>query len=74
VSTVPAKDKKMIWLTVAWLVFFGGPGALLFNTPNYILGLPALWTFSIVAWLIGIFLVWWFGYKSAISNVADYED
>lgn len=71
---MPAKDKRMLWVLVAWIVFFGGPGALLFNTPDYILGLPALWTFSIVAWLIGIFLNWWFGYKATITNVADYKD
>jgi len=68
------KEKTMMWITVLWFVFFAGPGAVLFSTTKFILGLPALWTFSLVAWFISIYLVYWWGYKARVTNVSDYED
>ena len=73
-STVPAKDKKMIWLTIAWIVFFGGPGALTFQHAKLHPGAPRSLDLQHRGVADRNFPDWWFGYKSAISNVADYED
>lgn len=68
------KEKIMLWITIAWAIIFSGPGALVFSSTKSICGLPSLWTFSLVAWFISIYLVYWWGYKARITNVSDYED
>lgn len=71
-STTTAK-----WsLTLLWLFFSLGPGAILGNTffsePIFAgtavaPGLPSLLIWQILFWLIGVFIVWWLAYQGRLS-------
>jgi solute:Na+ symporter, SSS family len=69
-------------LTLIWSFLALGPGAVLgnsfFSKPIFTdgeatLGVPSLWVWQIVFWLLGVLLVWWLAYRarmSVIENVA----
>jgi solute:Na+ symporter, SSS family len=69
-------------LTLIWSFLALGPGAILgnsfFSKPIFTdgeaaLGVPSLWVWQIVFWLLGVLLVWWLAYRarmSIIENVA----
>lgn len=59
-------------LTVIWAFLALGPGAILGNTffsqPVFTegeaaLGIPSLWVWQLLFWLIGVPLVWWLAYR-----------
>ncbi len=63
-------------LTLLWLFLALGPGAILGNTffsrPMFFggdiqIGLPSLWVWQIVFWIIGVMLVWWMAYQGKLS-------
>ena len=63
-------------LTLIWAFLAIGPGAILGNTffsqPVFTqgeaaLGLPSLWVWQILFWLIGVLLVWWLAYPSRLG-------
>lgn len=63
-------------LTLIWAFFAVGPGAILGNTffsqPIFTegeaaLGLPSLWVWQILFWLIGVPLVWWLANRSKLG-------
>jgi solute:Na+ symporter, SSS family len=64
-------------LTLLWVFFALGPGAILGNTffghpifteANLSLGVPSLWVWQTLFWIIGVMLVWWFAYRSRLST------
>ena len=71
---VSRRDK--IWLIVAviWTLLFLGPGLLLFNFDVTVFGMPLLWAWSILGWLVGIVLVYVAGYKLTCTNVEIREE
>ena len=70
--------RTVAWtLTLGWLFFAIGPGALLgndlFGAPNaglagWILGIPSLWAWQILWWGLGVLLIWFLAYKMELST------
>ena len=70
------------WSLVLIWAFFGlGPGAILGNTfftePIFvdgapIPGLPSLWVWQILFWLLGVPLVWWLAYFARLGVTTDH--
>lgn len=67
-------------LTLIWAFFALGPAAILGNTffsqPIFTdgdasLGLPSLWVWQILFWLIGVPLVWWLAHRSNLGVTTD---
>ncbi len=65
-------------LTLIWAFLAIGPGAVLgnnfFSKPIFSgidvkLGIPSLWVWGILFWVIGIFLVWWLAYRTQLSVI-----
>jgi len=66
-------------LTLLWAFLAIGPGAVLgnnffskpiFSDVDVKLGIPSLWVWGILFWVIGVFLVWWLAYKTQLSVVS----
>jgi SSS family solute:Na+ symporter len=73
--------RAAVWaLTLAWFFFALGPGAVLGNDlfgvatptgaagPGWSLGVPSLWLWQMVWWVLGVFLVWWLAYKMELAT------
>lgn len=65
-------------LTLLWAFLAIGPGAVLgnnfFSKPIFSgmdvqLGIPSLWVWEILFWVIGVFLVWWLAYRTQLSVI-----
>ncbi len=65
-------------LTLIWAFLAIGPGAVLgnnfFSKPIFSgidvqLGIPSLWVWQILFWVIGVFLVWWLAYRTQLSII-----
>nr|VFK79247.1 MAG: Na+/proline symporter [Candidatus Kentron sp. SD] len=72
----------LAWIiTIAWFFFGVGPGAVIGNTlfgnPNdsatWIFGIPSIWAWQIIWWILGIFMMWFLAYKMEFSTVPDVE-
>ncbi len=71
--------RPVAWaLTLAWLFFGLGPGAVvgndLFGAPNgglaaWKLGLPSLWAWQFLWWALGVLVIWFLAYKMELSTV-----
>ena len=62
-----------------WGFLAYGPGAILGNTffsePIFTersanLGIPSLWVWQILFWLLGVLLVWWFAYRVGLGRTS----
>jgi len=68
-------------ITLAWLFFGVGPGAVIgntiFGTPNdattWIFGMPSIWAWQILFWALGVGMMWFLAYKMEMSTVPDKE-
>lgn len=67
-------------LPIIWAFLALGPGAILGNTffsqPIFTegeaaLGLPSLWVWQILFWLLGVPLVWWLAYRTGLGLTTD---
>lgn len=86
-ATLPASKKGLkpvAWiLTLAWFFFGIGPGAVIGNdifgspdagTPDgWTFGIPSVWAWQILFWIIGVFMMWFLAYKMEMSTVPDTE-
>ena len=63
--------------TLGWFFFALGPGALfgvdLFGAPNagpdaWLFGVPSLWAWQIIAWALGVLLLWLLAYRLEMST------
>ena len=73
--------RPVAWSAVlAWVFLAIGPGAVLGNfafgshTDGYdawIVGLPSVWAWSILFWVLGVFLIWFLAYKMELTSNAD---
>jgi hypothetical protein len=80
-ASVPEDKKTLVplaWLlTLAWFFFGIGPGAVIGNTlfgdPNdpgsWLFGIPSIWTWQILFWAIGVFMMWFLAYKMEMSTI-----
>lgn len=86
-STQTAKSKRkplipIAWgITLIWFFFAIGPGAVVGNTifgdPNdsntWLFGMPSIWTWQILWWGLGVFMMWFLAYKMKLSTMPDKE-
>ncbi len=83
-ATLPESKRKLIplaWLaTFAWLIFGIGPGAVigndLFGAPDagpegWWFGIPSIWAWQILFWVLGVVLIWFLAYRMELSRVPD---
>jgi hypothetical protein len=85
-AMLPADKKKLVpvaWIiTLAWLFFGVGPGAVIGNTvfgaPNagvegWTFGIPSIWAWQILFWALGVGMMWFLAYKMEMSSVPSKE-
>ena len=68
-------------ITLAWLFFGIGPGAVIgndiFGAPNdaenWTFGIASIWAWQILFWLLGTFMMWFLAYKMEMSTVPERE-
>ncbi len=76
--------KPVAWIvTLAWLFFGIGPGAVLGNdifgspdagTPDaWTFGIPSIWAWQILFWILGVGMMWFLAYKMEMSTIPDKE-
>ena len=79
-TSLPAGKKSLVpvaWIvTLAWLFFGIGPGAVIGNTifgaPNegpggWTFGIPSIWAWQILFWILGVGMMWFLAYKMELS-------
>ncbi|MHA1598816.1 MAG: sodium:solute symporter family protein [Alphaproteobacteria bacterium] len=85
-ATLPAAKqglKPIAWgITLAWMFFGIGPGAVIgndiFGAPNagvegWTFGMPSIWAWQILFWILGVGMMWFLAYKMEMSTVPDTE-
>jgi len=72
--------KPIAWIvTILWFFFAIGPGAILGNdwigNPNdsntWWFGIPPIWSWQIVWWLMGVGMMWFLAYYMEMSTMSD---
>ena len=70
--------KPVAWaITLAWLFFGIGPGAVIgndiFGSPNdystWTFGIPSIWAWQILFWALGVGMMWFLAYKMEMSTI-----
>ncbi len=64
-------------LTLVWFLFGIGPGAVIgnsiFGSPTdattWMFGIPSIWAWQVLWWVIGVFMMWFLAYKMELSTV-----
>ncbi len=84
-ASLPESKRGLIpiaWIvTIAWMIFGIGPGAVLgnyvFGEPNdattWTFGIPSIWAWQILFWVLGVFMMWFLAYKMEMSTVPERE-
>jgi solute:Na+ symporter, SSS family len=84
-ASLSIDKKKMVpiaWaITLAWLFFGVGPGAVIGNTifgapndaANWVFGIPSIWAWQILFWILGVGMMWFLAYKMEMSTMPDQE-
>jgi len=85
-ASLPESKKSLVpvaWgITLIWLFFGIGPGAVIgndiFGAPNagyeaWTFGIPSIWAWQIIWWILGVFMMWFLAYKMEMSTVPDRE-
>ncbi len=84
-ASLPESKRGLIpiaWgITLAWLFFGVGPGAVIgntiFGTPNdattWVFGMPSIWAWQVLFWILGVGMMWFLAYKMEMSTVPQKE-
>lgn len=85
-ASLGADKRKLIpvaWVvTLAWFFFGIGPGAVIgndiFGAPDagvegWTFGIPSIWAWQILFWLLGVAMMWFLAYKMEMSTVPTTE-
>ena len=85
-ASLSADKKRLVpvaWVvTIAWLIFGIGPGAVIGNTifgapdqgpDGWTFGIPSVWAWQILFWILGVAMMWFLAYKMEMSRVPDRE-
>ncbi|MES9876675.1 MAG: sodium:solute symporter family protein [Candidatus Sedimenticola sp. PURPLELP] len=74
--------KPIAWImAIVWFFFGIGPGAVIGNwifgdptdSATWLFGIPSIWAWQILWWLLGIFMMWFLAYKMELSTVPESE-
>ena len=69
-------------ITLAWMFFGIGPGAVIgndiFGAPNagvdgWTFGMPSIWAWQILFWILGVGMMWFLAYKMEMSTIPEKE-
>jgi solute:Na+ symporter, SSS family len=84
-TLTPGKEglKPIAWIiTLLWLFFGIGPGAVIgndiFGAPNagidgWTFGMPSIWAWQILFWILGVGMMWFLAYKMEMSTMPSKE-
>jgi Na+/proline symporter len=85
-ATLSASKRGLVpvaWtITIAWMFFGIGPGAVIgndiFGAPNagvdgWTFGMPSIWAWQILFWLLGVGMMWFLAYKMEMSTIPETE-
>jgi len=84
-ASLSATKRNLIsiaWIiTLVWFFFAVGPGAVIGNTifgnPNdtntWVFGIPSIWAWQLLWWVLGVLMMWFLAYKMEMSKVPDKE-
>ncbi len=85
-ASLPQAKRHLVpvaWIvTLAWFFFGIGPGAVigndLFGAPDagragWTFGIPSIWAWQILFWLLGVAMMWFLAYKMEMSSVPKAE-
>jgi solute:Na+ symporter, SSS family len=83
-ASLPESKRGLIpiaWgVTLAWMFFGIGPGAVIgndiFGAPNagvagWTFGMPSIWAWQILFWILGVGMMWFLAYKMEMSTVPE---
>lgn len=82
-ASLPKSKRALVpfaWVIVlVWFFFAIGPGAVIGNTlfgdpklpDSWLFGLPSIWIWQIVWWLLGVFMMWFLAYRMEFSTVPE---
>ena len=82
-ASLPESKRGMIplaWIiTLVWFFFGIGPGAVIgneiFGNPNdaatWMFGMPSIWAWQILWWVLGVFMMWFLAYKMQLSTLQE---
>ncbi len=77
---LPSEKRNLIpiaWIiTLLWFFFGIGPGAVIgnwifgdpTNPDTWIFGIPSIWAWQILFWIIGVYMMWMLAYKMEFST------
>ncbi len=77
---LPSEKRSLIpiaWIiTLIWFFFGIGPGAVIgnwvfgdpTNPDTWIFGIPSIWAWQILFWIIGVYMMWMLAYKMELST------
>jgi len=74
--------RPIAWIiTLAWLFFGIGPGAVIgnyiFGSPSdsstWVFGMPSIWAWQILFWALGVGMMWFLAYKMEMSTLPEKE-
>ena len=77
---LPSEKRNLIpiaWIiTLLWFFFGIGPGAVIgnwvfgdpTNPDTWIFGIPSIWAWQILFWVIGVYMMWMLAYKMELST------
>ena len=80
-ASLSAHKKGLVpvaWIiTLVWFFFGIGPGAVIgnwifgdpTNSATWMFGLPSIWTWQLLWWALGVFMMWFLAYKMELSKV-----
>ena len=69
--------KPSAWIvTIAWIFFALGPGNIIgnemfgkpANVESWSFGMPSIWVWQIIFWILGVILVWFLAFKMEMST------
>ncbi len=79
-AVLPSEKRNLIpiaWIiTLLWFFFGIGPGAVIgnwvfgdpTNPDTWIFGIPSIWAWQILFWVIGVYMMWMLAYKMEFST------
>ncbi len=82
-SALPQRKRKLVpvaWgVVLMWFLMGIGPGAVigndLFGSPNdpstWLFGIPSIWVWQIMVWLLGVAMMWFLAYKMELSTMSE---